>query len=197
MIPQELKTDALWCVWKREERGGKTTKVPYNPRTNNRAESNNPQTFSDFNMAEEAYKIDGEYEGVGISVSNGFAAIDIDHCVENGELSDLAKDICQNINSYTEKSPSGSGLRIILRGDNLCYDKSKYYLKNPNNGVEFYVSGMTNRFMTITGNTIFDLPIRKVTSSDLVDFLNGYMRRQKKVSNDLTDEQILLDFFFL
>lgn len=191
MIPQELMNEALWCVWKKEIRGGKPTKVPYNPQTGQRAETNNPSTFSSFTLAEETFKTDGEYDGVGILVSNGFSAVDIDHCIENGELSDLAKDICQKMNSYTEKSPSGTGLRIIIRGDNLSYDKSKYYLKNPNNGVEFYISGMTNRFMTITGNTLYNLPIRRVTSDDFSDFLDEYMRRQKKASGELTDDQII------
>lgn len=191
MIPQELINDALWCVWKREERGGKPTKIPYNPQTHQRAESNNPETFCDFALAEEVNKTYGEYDGVGILVSNGFSAIDIDHCIENGEMSDIAKDICQNINSYTEKSPSGTGLRIIIRGDNLTYDKTKYYLKNPNNGVEFYISGMTNRFMTITGNSIFNHPIRHMRNEELTGFLNQYMRRQQKQTSELTDQQII------
>lgn len=194
MIPNELMSDALWCVWKKELRGGKPTKVPYNPVTGERAETNNPDTFKEFQVAEETFKIDGEYDGIGMLVSNGFSAIDIDHCIENGELSDLAKDICQKIGSYTEKSPSGTGLRIIIRGEDLSYDKNKYYLKNPSNGVEFYISGMTNRFMTITGNTLFNLPIRRMNSNGISEFLNQYMRRQKKSADDmaaLTDEQII------
>ena len=191
MIPRELQEHAEWCVWKREIRGGKPTKVPYNPNTGERAESNNPETFGTFPVADELFRIDGEYDGVGIRVSNGFSAIDIDHCITDGELSDLAKDICQLINSYTELSPSKTGLRIIVKGDNLAYDRNKYYLKNPNNGVEFYVSGMTNRFMTITGNTVYQLPVRSVTASDLADFLDKYMRKNKNKIEALTDEQII------
>lgn len=191
MIPQELRDNALWCVWKREIRGGNPTKVPYNPITGDRAESDNPDTFSSFAIAEEKYQYDGEYDGVGVRVDNGFSFIDIDHCIEGGELSDLATDICQKIGSYTEKSPSGTGLRIVIKGD-IGYDKTKYYLKNPNNGVEFYVSGMTNRFMTITGNTIYNAPIKKVETADLTEFLNQYMRRKKgKTPDKLTDEQII------
>lgn len=180
MIPQELRDNALWCVWKREIRGGNPTKVPYNPFTGDRAESNNPETFSSFNIAEEKYRYDGEYDGVGVRVDNGFSFIDIDHCIEDNELSNLATDICQRIGSYTEKSPSGSGLRIVIKGDNISYDRSRYYLKNPNNGVEFYVSGMTNRFMTITGNTLHDLPIRHITNAELSDFLEQYMLRPSR-----------------
>ena len=32
-IPQELKNNASFCVWKMEKRQGKPTKVPYNPKT--------------------------------------------------------------------------------------------------------------------------------------------------------------------
>ena len=176
MIPQQLRDNALWCVWKREIRGGNPTKVPYNPITGDRAESDNPDTFSSFAVADEKYRYDGDYDGVGVRVDNGFSFIDIDHCITDGVLSDLATDICQKINSYTEKSPSGTGLRIVIQGD-ISYDRSRYYLKNPSNGVEFYVSGMTNRFMTITGNTLHDLPIRHITNEDLTDFLERYMLR--------------------
>lgn len=192
MIPQEIKDNAEWCVWKREIRGGKPTKVPYDPRTGSRAETNNPDTFCSFALAEEAFLIDGAYDGVGIRISNDYSAIDIDHCIMDGDLSDLAKDICQRINSYTEKSPSGTGLRIIIKGEDLAYNREKYYLKNPNNGVELYVSGMTNRFMTMTGNTLFQLPVRTMKAEDLTDFLDQYMTKRKgKTSDRLTDEQII------
>ena len=191
MIPNELKENAQWCVWKREIRGGKPTKVPYDPVTGKRAETDNPDTFRTFEAAEEAFTIEPEYNGVGIRVSNGFAAIDIDHCVTDGALSDLAREICERMNSYTELSPSKTGLRIILKGD-LSYDKGKYYLKNPNNGVELYVSGMTNRFVTITGNSLLNLPVRTITAEELQGLLDKYMRRQaQKAPERLSDEQVI------
>lgn len=165
MIPQELINEARWCVWKRETRGGKPTKIPYNPTTNQRAESNNPETFCDFRFADEAYRIDSEYNGVGILLSNGFSAIDIDHCCEDGVISDFALTIVERMKSYTEYSPSKTGLRIIFKAPNLKYDKEKYYLKNPHNGVEIYVCGVTNRFVTITGNTIYNYPLREADES--------------------------------
>lgn len=192
MIPQELKDGARWCVWKREVRGGKPTKVPYNALTNKRAETNDPSTFCAFELADEAYMIDSDYNGIGILVGNGFTGIDIDHCVTDGEPSDFAVSICEMMRSYTEFSPSKTGLRIILQGEDLAYDRENYYLKNPNNGVELYVSGMTNRFLTITGNTLFNYPVRRVTSADLEEFLDKYMRRKAfKAPETLTDDQII------
>ena len=178
MIPVELQKHAEWCVWKREIRGGKPTKVPYNPKTGERAETNNPATFGSYELADECYKID-DYDGVGIRVSNGFSAVDIDHCVENGELSDLALSIIGQLKSYTEYSPSKTGIRIIFKTPGYQYDSDTYYLKNPHNGVEIYVSGATNRFVTMTGNTVYDYPVRDVTD-ELPAVLDEFMTRPVK-----------------
>lgn len=194
MIPDILQQRGKWCVWKREVRDGKPTKVPYDAITNRRAETNNLETFTTFEIAEETFKIDGDYNGIGMLVSDGFAAVDIDHCVTDGELSDLAKEIIADMNSYTEFSPSRTGLRIIFQGEDLAYDKTKYYLKNPHNGVELYVCGMTNRFITMTGNTLYQYPVRVLTNDELDAFVKKYMSRGSKnvgVSAKLTDEQII------
>ena len=114
MIPTELQQNAEWCVWRREIRGGKPTKVPYNPNTGERAETNNPATFGAFDVAEECYMID-DYNGIGIRVSKGFCAVDIDHCIEDGVLSDLAMSIINECQSYTEYSPSRTGVRILFK----------------------------------------------------------------------------------
>lgn len=153
-LPDKLIKDALWCVWKYEDRDGKSTKVPYNPRTGGRAQSNNPATFSDFKTAVAAFGT-CKYDGMGIGVFPPFAAIDIDHCVEDGKLSPLASDIVTHSKSYTEYSPSGKGARIILTvPDGFKYDKARYYINNQKKGLEVYVSGSTQKFVTITGNKI-------------------------------------------
>ena len=153
-LPDKLIECALWCVWKYEDRDGKPTKVPYNPRTGGRAQSNNPATFSDFKTAVAAFGT-CKYDGMGIGVFPPFAAIDIDHCVENGILSPLASDIVTHSKSYTEYSPSGKGVRIILTvPDGFKYDKARYYINNQKKGLEVYVSGSTQKFVTITGNKI-------------------------------------------
>lgn len=203
MIPAELQRSAEWCVWKREIRDGKPTKVPYNPKTGERAETNNPATFSSFVLADETYMTE-DYNGVGIRVSNGFSAVDIDHCVENGVISDLAMSIINELESYTEFSPSKTGVRIIFRvRDGYAYNREKYYLKNPHNGVEIYVCGETNRFVTITGNTIYDFPVRDATDI-LPAVLDDHMLRpstKKKFVADpfpavsLTDDEVISKAF--
>lgn len=184
MIPQELRDQNFWCVWRRETRGGKPTKIPYNPMTGERAETNNPDTFCAYDVADEVYMTE-DYNGVGFRVSNGYSAVDIDHCCENGVISEFAMSIIMALRSYTEYSPSRTGIRIIFKTDGFTYDKEKYYLKNPNNGVEIYVCGMTNRFVTMTGNTVYGYPVRDV-SNVLPAVLEEFMTRPARLQTATT-----------
>ena len=115
-IPQELKNNASFCVWKMEKRQGKPTKVPYNPKTGALARTNDPSTFSDFGTAMKTYALGG-WDGIGYRVSEGIGAIDIDHCIrEDGSLNDVAASIMSFFpDAYFERSPSGTGLRGFFR----------------------------------------------------------------------------------
>ena len=53
-IPQELKANAAFCVWRSEKRNGARTKIPYNPLTGSMARVNDPSTFTDFGTAMKA-----------------------------------------------------------------------------------------------------------------------------------------------
>lgn len=183
MIPQELINEARWCGWRFEDRNGQRTKVPINLRNMQRAKSDDISTFTNYDYVEESL-LTGDIDGVGIRVDNGFCAIDIDKCIVNNELSDLATDICEIMQCYTELSPSKKGLRIICKANLPEFDRKKYYIKNPHNGVEIYATGITNRFVTITGNTIRQLPVREATD-EIFQVLNKYMLRSaKKLSVD-------------
>ena len=110
-LPQELKERGMFCLWKYEERDDCLTKVPY--KINGfKGDSTNRATFTDFNTA--ASHRSG-YDGIGIGVFDDICAIDIDHCVENGVLSDMAEDIIARMDTYTEYSPSGTGVRISYK----------------------------------------------------------------------------------
>lgn len=175
-IPDKLKTHALWCVWKQG-------KIPCNPRTGKNAQSNIPETFSDFETACNALE-KGQYEGLGINIHNGFSAIDIDHCIdEKGELSGMAKDIITKMGSYTEISPSGTGIHIIFTMHDFLFDKEAYYINNQKIGLEVYIAGATKKFITITGNAINDNDIAD-NPTDLQEILEKYMLKpQSPASN--------------
>ena len=180
-IPQELKNNASFCVWKLEKRNGKPTKVPYNPRTGALAKTNDPSTFGDFAAAMKAYAMGG-WDGIGYRVSEGIGAIDIDHCIRaDGSLNDVAASVMSFFpDSYFERSPSGTGLRGFFRlSPDFAYDKTVYYINNRKHGLEVYLPGVTNRFVTVTGDVYRQ---GSVTRNDeaLQSALDTFMRRRSR-----------------
>lgn len=189
-LPQELKDTALWCVWRYERREGqdKPTKVPYNARTGGRAMSNSPSTFTSYQTAVKALERGG-YDGLGVGVFNGLCAIDIDDCLdENGAPSPLARDIVSTMQSYTETSPSGRGIRIFFKAADFPYDKARYYTMSTAQGLEIYVSGATSKFLTVTGNSApwaGAFPIHERAEA-LQAILDRYMVRPQKAVPEAT-----------
>lgn len=204
-IPAQLKEDASFCVWARRKRDGKTTKVPYNPQTGAKAKPNDPTTFAPFGKAVSALsRRPGEYDGIGVGMFEDLVGIDIDHCVsEDGTLSDMAQTIVDKIGSYTEVSPSGTGLHILCRAPQLAYDKDRYFMKNSALGLEIYPAGLTQRYLTLTGNAILSNDLCERTD-EVKELLEAYMLRgavgtatRKTVSDPQTDtvldDAILVD----
>lgn len=204
-IPQELKDTGGWCVWRYEQRESrdKPTKVPYNPRTGGRAMSNNPNTFTSYQEAVNALERGG-YDGLGVGIFSGLCAIDIDGCLdEDGTPSPLAVDVISTMESYTETSPSGRGVRIFFRAPGFTYDKDRYYTMNASRDLEIYVSGATSKFLTVTGNSQPWGGIRPIEErgAQLQSILGRYMERPQKAAQDaprtpqtpvnLSDEEII------
>lgn len=192
-LPQELKTRGAFCLWKYEERNGRRTKVPYQM-SGLRAESTDEATFTDFATATGHM---AGYDGIGIGVFGDICAIDIDHCVTGGVLSELAQDIIARMDSYTEYSPSGTGVRILFKAALPEYDKDRYYINNRTLGLEVYVAGCTSRFVTVTGNAISGTGIED-RSEALAAVLDQYMKKPERESfripapgSYLSDESVL------
>ncbi len=149
-IAIDIKENGKFCLWRYEMQQGRRTKVPYQV-SGQRASSRNIQHFTSF---EEVLNVVPRCDGIGMGVFSPFAAVDIDDCVKDGKLSELAEDVIHTLDSYTEYSPSGKGVRIILKVKDFTFNKSLYYINNRKIGLEVYVPGATNRFVTLTGNTI-------------------------------------------
>ena len=138
------------------------------------------------------------YDGIGMGVFAPFAAVDIDGCVVDGKLSELAEDIIKRLDSYTEYSPSGNGIRIICKVCDLSYSKDKYYVNNRKIGLEVYIPSYTNRFVTLTGNVIRKKDV-EFRDAELQDILDCYMKRthnfsvpqQTESKSYLSDESVL------
>ena len=60
----------------------------------------------------------GDYDGIGFEFGNGYVGIDLDHCrdAETGEVQEWALEIIDHLDSYTEASPSETGVHIICKG---------------------------------------------------------------------------------
>lgn len=188
-IPEELRRTGQFCLWKRETVDGRLTKVPYNPKKPQyKAATNRPETFSTFAEAVAAAQ-KTDCDGIGIRVTGDFIGIDIDH-IENdtdqeGNLTGTPREIVDNLSAYTELSPSGQGLRIFCKAAGLKFDKLKYYIKKGN--LEIYVPGYTNRFLTVTGNTILDEPLLIDCTDALQAVLEKYMVRPQKTSQSVSE----------
>ena len=173
-IPQAITEKGLFCCWRYEERNGKRTKVPYNPRTGERAKSNDPQSFADYLTASCASH---RYDGMGLGIFNGICAIDLDHCIDaDGNYTQTAAEIIATMHSYTELSPSGTGVHILFQAENFRYDTNRHYIMNRQAGIEVYVAGATNKYVTITGQpcTAYGFGER---SDELQQVLERYMGR--------------------
>jgi len=175
-IPSELKMNGLWCGWRLTDKG----KVPFNLSTGQYAKSNDETTFSTYpillNNIHKFLKFENgkQVGGIGLGIFRGYSAIDIDHCIdENGVMSEMARDIIDFCQSYTEYSPSKTGVRIIFKTQ-VRIDKDTHYIKNSQNNLEIYISDNTNKFVTITGNKISGDSISEI---DITYILDKYMKK--------------------
>ena len=193
-IPAELKTSCRFCVWKFEKRNGQKTKMPYNPANGDRARINDLRTFADFKTTLVTYAMGG-YDGIGIAVGSGIGAFDIDHCIrEDGTLNDTANTVLSIFpTAYVEKSPSGKGLRGFFHvPEDYVYDKTVYYINNRSKGLEVYMPGATNRFVTVTGDVYRtgEIPNDETAMTTLLDTL---MKRNKQVQQTHFQHHSYLD----
>ncbi|PHF45844.1 phage/plasmid primase, P4 family [Bacillus toyonensis] len=160
-IPIELRNLPQWVLWRKEKRDGKPTKVPYQINSK-MAQANNRNTWSSFEIVVEKYK-QGGYDGIGFvfSKDDPFVGVDVDKCVVDGDLSELAQEIMNIVPSYTEYSPSGKGIHIIAKGK-IPLRGPGTGKKNPSIGLEIYRHG---RYFTFTANSINNLPVEESTEN--------------------------------
>lgn len=81
-LPEEIRKNGKFCVWRFENVGERKSKAPYNPITGEKAKSNDPESFAGF---EQVISTKG-YDGIGIGIFDGFCAIDLDHCEDEGTV---------------------------------------------------------------------------------------------------------------
>lgn len=173
---KELMRKPQWILWKRENKGGKPTKVPYD------ATGKKTGTSWKYRRAwvlyEQAQKAAGETgaDGIGFVLPKGYFLLDVDHRTQDDPL---VRELLTRFPSYAEVSVSGGGIHIIGKCDlsriPTYEDKNGklrlapgYYTKNPHNGMELYIGGLTNRYATFSDMPIRDIPVGDCTDAVLL-----------------------------
>ena len=119
--PDDLKRLDQWVGYKlvQRDRDSKPTKIPINPHTTGNADSTDPTTWGTFSDVVEAFRRHN-FAGVGyvFTENDPHVGTDLDGCrnPQTGEIAPWAAQVIKVMDSYTEISPSGTGVHIITRG---------------------------------------------------------------------------------
>jgi primase-polymerase (primpol)-like protein len=97
--------------------GEEATKIPYCALGNYRAKTNDPRTWTTFDEAWKAF-CTGRFSGIGFMLAPPHVGVDLDGCRDRdtGIIAAAAMSIILALNSYSEISQSGCGVKTILRG---------------------------------------------------------------------------------
>jgi putative DNA primase/helicase len=203
-IPSELTRLPQWLCWRKElDEKGKPTKVPSSARSRDKlvaGSSTDPHTWGTYDAAvgiTNKFGLNGV--GFAISESDGLSLIDLDHCrdPETGIIALWAQEIIRALNSYSEISPSLTGVHVWLFGKlapgSRC--KKKYETGN----IEMY---SRDRYATVTGVHLEGTPTAIEERQKELDALyakvfqhcNGSdTRRKAKTADRSLDDEALLD----
>ena len=218
----ELQSLPQWVAFElrpKQDRPGEFAKIPINPRTGKGAMANNPATWGTFEEAKTYAERNGLFEigengkqrgGVGFEFANGYAGIDLDHVIlPDGTLKPFAREIVGLMNSYTEYSPSGTGLHILFKIDGTP-DEWKSFLGGKLGAkvgdVEFY-TGV--HYFTVTGKLYGEVkPLenrseqaREVYRKYLIKLepkntdLSPQLLSNEKIQSDISDTELLEKIF--
>ena len=192
----ELKSMKVWICWNFVDKDGRRTKVPI-AASGEKTGTDEPhrRTWVTFDEAKAAAS-EKQYSGVGFVIPEGWFFLDIDH----RPLDDpYVVKMLERFGSYAEKSVSGEGIHIYGKCDFSIIPTErtekgrvklsrKYYQKNPNNGTELYIGGLTNRYAVFTENVIQEgtraRPLIDCTEAILTT-LEEDMKREAKESESL------------
>ena len=148
-LPDEMKNKPNWVVVRTRENKetGRLDKFLIDVHTGKFAESNEPETWTDFDAA---CKYAKEHGGVALAYAldgtDGIACIDLDHCIgEDGKRSALADEVLAKCGkTYSEQSVSGRGIHVF--GKTKGADLRSF---SKDGDMEYY---QDRHFITMTGD---------------------------------------------
>lgn len=157
-IPQALREQRRWAPWRAvfNEKKQKYDKVPHRAdRPEYGISSAKPEQWFSFETALAAFRRAPQmFAGIGYVMTgqHDVVGVDLDHCVEAGVVAPWAAEVVAQLDSYAEISPSGRGLRVMVRGE-VPTD-----WVNHDVGIEIY-GGNEARFLTVTGEHLAGSPL--------------------------------------
>ena len=153
-IPCELFDYPQWVCWRYVDRGEgrKPDKQPVNPRTLANAGVHWANTWTSFEQAYATYlrHCSKRVHGIGfvLTAQDPYVAVDLDTCVFEDEIERTAGQIIHQLGSYTEISPSGHGIRVLLSCPEF-HDNAR------REAIEVYSH---SRYVTVTGHHVPGTP---------------------------------------
>ncbi|QNI35452.1 phage NrS-1 polymerase family protein [Edaphobacter albus] len=181
---EDLKKQRRWVLWRLETRDGKETKVPYQA-NGKRADSTNPASWQ---IHEEVSAHRHKFDGVGIVLGEvdgiRVSGVDIDKCYDREAklFTPESRDYVIGLDSYTEFSPSGDGVHILVLGDL----RGRTGAKEPVPGckaIELYDSA---RYLTFTGRHVGKTPANLLDRADELNELYNRVKAAKLKKTGLT-----------
>jgi primase-polymerase (primpol)-like protein len=118
-IPQPVRDRPQWVAWKYipDPNRPKPQKVPYDPTTGEAAKPNDPTTWGTFKQTVDLYRSQ-RLDGLGyvFTGDDSFTGVDLDNCrdPDTGVIAAWAQEIIDAHQSYSEVSPSGTGVHILV-----------------------------------------------------------------------------------
>jgi hypothetical protein len=174
---RELSQHDQWVGWRLEVRDGRPTKPPYAP-DGRRASHAERATWASYRVARVACSRH-HFDGLGfvLSAEDPFVGVDLDACrdAETGAIAPWAQSIVDRLNSYTEVSPSGTGIHLFARGRLPGRGRKRYVDAGPSDAntkrpaLEIYDK---LRFFTVSGQHVDGTPNAILDRADEV--LNLY-----------------------
>lgn len=185
-IPQELTALNQWICWRYEKTPGKRkpAKVLYSPHLGVKASVSNSASWTSFKEASAYLNV---YDGLGfvLTDTDPYCFIDLDTPSDETSCKNQIA-LVETLDSYSELSPGGQGLHVIC--------KASIPSGRRRGDIEIYNTG---RYMTMTGNSYKNLPIRykQTIVSSIWDQLQGKSSVGSNGSVDIeqkfSDEEIL------
>jgi len=173
-IPLELRNRRQWINWKIEYRNGKPVKIPTAPYAsghNGAVSVTDPNNLASFDIALNSARERKIGLGFVFYKGDGLSGIDLDKCrnLETEKITEDAEEVLKQLDSYSEISPSGKGIHVIVKGTVKDSLKTKT--------IEVYGQ---DRFFTFTGQHLEDTPLEIRDAQAVLDKLLEKHKPQQK-----------------